>query len=379
MTTIGRASDAASDVVAVLATGELRYSTVWEDHQLLEHGLDPRPGSDLLVIAGAGDNVLNLLLREPRRIIAIDVNPAQTALVELQVSAISSLDHAELLQLLGWKPASSEARVALYERSRILLGETSRVWWDSHVTTIEAGIVFCGRLERYIAGFRDRYFASAHDRAGVDAMLSATDLVAQQACASRILTPDFARAFSAYFTAASLGADGRDPSQMRYVADDVDVTAQLLSRLTWVCTETPLAGNFYVERFFRGRVQDVESLPPYLRRDNFERLQSLVRRVEIVTGELSEYLAWVAPAALSHAAISDVFEYLSADTTAVLAERLARAIRPGGRVAYWNLFVPRTAARATSRLRSLDALSARLWPQDRAWFYRAFHVDEIVA
>jgi S-adenosylmethionine-diacylglycerol 3-amino-3-carboxypropyl transferase len=379
MTTISGTSSTTSDTVAVLAGGELRYSTVWEDHRLLEHGLGPRPGDDLLVIGGAGDNVLNLLLREPRRIIAIDVNPAQSALVELQVAAISSLNHAGPLQLLGWKPAASEARVALYERIRSRLGETSRAWWDDHVATIEAGIVSSGRLERYIAGFRDQYFGDTLRRSCVDAMLSATDLAAQRANASHVLTPEFAQAFSAYFTAASLGADGRDPSQMRFVASDVDVAAHFLSRLTWVCTETPLAGNFYVERFFRGALRDVESGPPYLRRDNFDRLRDLVSRVEVVTADLSEYVASIAPVSLSHAALSDVFEYLSVDATAVLADRLARAIRPGGRLAYWNLFVPRAAARATARLRSLDVMSARLWAQDRAWFYRAFHVDEVVA
>ena len=84
------------DASAVLATGELRYSSVWEDHLLLEQGLNPRGDDDLLVVASAGDNVLNLLLREPRRITAIDINPAQTALLELKVAAISMLDHAEL-------------------------------------------------------------------------------------------------------------------------------------------------------------------------------------------------------------------------------------------------------------------------------------------
>jgi S-adenosylmethionine-diacylglycerol 3-amino-3-carboxypropyl transferase len=379
MTTLDRPSDAANDALTVLAGGELRYSTVWEDHRLLEHGLDLRSGDDLLVIASAGDNVLNLLLRQPRRLIAIDVNPAQIALAELHVAAISSLDHTELLQLLGWTSAAPEVRVGLYERVRRRLADASRAWWDDRVTTIDAGIVHAGRLERYIGGFRERYFADPRDRARVDAMLSATDLAAQRARAALVLTPDFARAFGAYFTAATLAANGRDASQMRHVATDMDVTAQLLSRLTWVCTETLLAGNFYVERFFRGAPRDIESGPPYLRRDSFQRLRALVLRVEIVTGEVGDYLASCAPASLSNAALSDVFEYLSDDATGVLAERLARAIRPDGRIAYWNLFVPRSAARATPRLRSLDALSARLWRQDRAWFYSAFHVDEIVA
>src|SRR5262249_45120542 len=141
MTTIGRASNAASDALAVLAGGELRDSTVWEDHPLLDQGLHLRSGHHLLLIAGAGDKVRDARLRQPRGTVAIDVNAAQIALAELQVAAISSLDHAAVLQLLGWIPAPPEARVGLSERVRFRLGETSRVWWDDRVPTIETGVV----------------------------------------------------------------------------------------------------------------------------------------------------------------------------------------------------------------------------------------------
>src|SRR6185436_15480173 len=142
-------------ITTVLAGGELRYSTVWEDHLLLERGLAPRAGDDVLVLASAGDNVLNLLLREPRRIVALDVNPAQSAIVELQIAAISTLGHAEFLELMGFVPGV--ARLALYERVRERLSDTSRSWWDVRVATIESGIAESGRLERYIAGFREAH------------------------------------------------------------------------------------------------------------------------------------------------------------------------------------------------------------------------------
>ncbi|MGH2897189.1 MAG: DUF3419 family protein, partial [Solirubrobacteraceae bacterium] len=69
MTSALRTPESERGAGAVLAGGTLRYSTVWEDHLLLERGLEPRSGDDLLVIASAGDNVLNLLLHEPRRIV----------------------------------------------------------------------------------------------------------------------------------------------------------------------------------------------------------------------------------------------------------------------------------------------------------------------
>ena len=371
-----------TDATAVLADGELRYSTVWEDHVLLERGLAPRLGDDLLVIAGAGDNVLNLLLREPRRIVAIDVNPAQAALVDLKLSALSALEHHDFLQLLGLTAAQPLARLSHYERVRARLSDSSRAWWDDRATTIADGIAESGRLERYIAGFR------AHlDLADVDRLLSSRTIAEQRANAGFLFSSELCRAFTEYFSAENLGVRGRDPSQMQYVGDDIDVTAHLLSRLRWVCTELPVAGNVYVQRFFRG----IETDSPYLRRDAYPRLRRLAPRVEIVTAELSEYLSMQATSSFDHAGLSDLFEYLSSDATSAVADDLARVIRPGGRIAYWNLFVPRAASvssratrgisvdnRNTSNLKFLESLSNALWASDRAWFYRAFRVEEVV-
>lgn len=368
-----------TDATAVLAAGELRYSTVWEDHLLLEQGLNPRADDDLLVVASAGDNVLNLLLCEPRRIVAIDINPAQTALLELKVVAISMLDHAEFTRLLGFTTADPDARVALYERVRTRLGETSRAWWDDHAATIASGIVRSGRLDRFIAGFRELHLSGARERDAVDLLLTAQSLNEQRVFAARVLTPEFSRAFTEYFSADNLGLRGRDPSQMRYVADGVDVAAHLLSRLQWVCTGLRIAGNFYVERFFRGECRDADMGPPYLRRGNYARLRGLASRIAIVTGEIGEYLMSSAPRSLSHAALSDVFEYLSEDATSLLVDHLSRVIRPGGRIAYWNLFVPRAGSTTSPRLRWLAALSTQLWSLDRSWFYRTFRVEEVVA
>jgi S-adenosylmethionine-diacylglycerol 3-amino-3-carboxypropyl transferase len=379
MTASTRPAAPVADASSILAGGELRYSTVWEDHLLLERGLEPRAGADVLVLASAGDNVLNLLLREPRRIVAIDINPAQSALVELQLVAISTLDYVEFLQLLGFVASDAGARVTLYERVRARLGDTSRAWWDDHVATIAFGISGSGRLDRYIAGFRDAHLSDVQRSDTIERLLSAKSLVEQRSIATELFTPTFARAFTEYFSADKLGARGRDPSQMRYVGADMDVESHLLSRLEWACTELSLAGNFYVERFFRGGLRDTEAGPPYLRRENFARLRGLLSRVEIVTGEVGDYLASRAPGSLSHAALSDVFEYLSEEATAALVDRLARAIRPGGRIAYWNLFVPRAGSTTSSRFRWLADLSRHLWARDRAWFYRAFRIEEVVA
>ena len=83
----------------LLASGIVRYSQVWEDHALLEDGLEIPPGDDVLSIASAGCNVLALLLREPLSVAAVDLNPAQLALVELKLRAIEELTWEQFVRL----------------------------------------------------------------------------------------------------------------------------------------------------------------------------------------------------------------------------------------------------------------------------------------
>ena len=78
----------------LFAEGTLRYSQVWEDHLLAEEGLKAGPGDDVLSIASAGCNVLGLLLRDVKRVVAIDLNPSQLSVVELKLRAIETLTRA---------------------------------------------------------------------------------------------------------------------------------------------------------------------------------------------------------------------------------------------------------------------------------------------
>jgi S-adenosylmethionine-diacylglycerol 3-amino-3-carboxypropyl transferase len=101
--------------------------------------------------------------------------------------------------------------------------------------------------------------------------------------------------------------------------------------------------------------------------------------VEVVTDSLEAYLSSTAVRAFDGAALSDVFEYMSDEQAEQLFGRLGDALRPGGRIAFWNLFVPRCPAPGQRWLQLLPALSHHLWRCDRSWFYRAFHVAEVLS
>lgn len=372
-----RAMPASGHGLAAALSGELRYSTVWEDYRLLDRGLRVDSEDEILCVASAGCNVLNLLLHAPRRIVAIDFNPAQAALVELKLAALRTLEHVQLLRLLGVE--DERDRLTLYERVRPALSPAARAWWDANTGIIETGIEASGRLERYIAAFREEHLSRIHPADRLETLFTITSPAARRRYAiEQLFTPELVDAFRSYFTRDSLGARGRSVEQLRYV-DATDVSAWFLRRFRWVCAALPARGNFYLERFLFGHTRDGEDGPPYLRRESYGRLRALAPRVEVVCEPLESYLTGRVRG-FSKAALSDVFEYLAEDESDHLFELLARAVRPGGRMAYWNLLVPRSSpSRLHDRVRPLPRLSHALWRADRAWFYSAFHVEAICA
>ncbi len=94
----------------------IRYAQCWEDADVLVGALAPRPGDVCLSIASAGDNALALLACGAAKVIAVDMNPAQLACLELRVAAYRELEHGGLLELIGSRPSSR--RAGLYSRAK---------------------------------------------------------------------------------------------------------------------------------------------------------------------------------------------------------------------------------------------------------------------
>jgi S-adenosylmethionine-diacylglycerol 3-amino-3-carboxypropyl transferase len=77
--------------------------------------------------------------------------------------------------------------------------------------------------------------------------------------------------------------------------------------------------------------------------------------------------------------LSDVIEYVSVDEYHRMLDRIARTGKPGARLAYWNMLAPRRRPETMAdRLASRDELARRLHEHDRAFFYSAFVVEEVL-
>ena len=351
----------------------LRYAQCWEDADVLLEALDIRPGHVCLSIASGGENTLAMLSRSPERVVAVDLNPAQLACLELKVAAYRTLAYEEVRELLGSLP--SRRREQLYRRLRSSVSADARRFWDARADAIALGIGEAGKFEGYFRLFRSRVLPCIHPQDRVARLLLGGARAARETFYDGAWdTWRWRFVFRAFFSRLVMGRLGRDPGCFRYVGGGV--ANRILARTRHALTALDPADNPYVQWILTGR--HTAALPYALRPDEFAAIRANLDRLEWHCCSLEDWLAAHTGLTIDRYNLSDIFEYMSPEAYAQLLERLVRAGRPGSRLAYWNLLAERRRpADLADRLRPLTALARRLHAKDRAFFYGDFILEEI--
>ena len=354
---------------------QIRYAQCWEDADVLVEGLDVQPGDVCLSIASAGDNALALLTRDPERVVAIDVSAAQLACLALRVAAYRTLSHGELLELVGSEP--SDRRRALYRTCRSELEATATRFWDERLELVEKGIGAVGKFERYFRLFRRYVLPLTQSTDRVQRLLEEGKSLAER---RRFYDEEWNHwrwrgLFRIFFSQFVLGRLGRDPSFFEHV--EGTVADRLLDRSRRALVDLDPAANPYLQWILTGRHRTARPLA--LRAEHFDTIRERLDRLEWRQISLEGYLEEAEPSTVDAFNLSDVFEYVSAEHYRRLLAQCAEVGRPGARLAYWNLFVPRRRPEALAdRLTPLRDRAERLHARDHTFFYGDFVVEEVV-
>ncbi|EME41465.1 hypothetical protein DOTSEDRAFT_176617 [Dothistroma septosporum NZE10] len=110
---------------------EYIYAFTWEDSRMDSRLL--KIGSDdvILAITSAGDNILSYAVERPKRIHAVDLNPAQNHLLELKVAAFRGLEYQDMWKLFGEGKHENFTDLLLTKLSPHLSSQAFDYW--SHV------------------------------------------------------------------------------------------------------------------------------------------------------------------------------------------------------------------------------------------------------
>lgn len=353
---------------------QIRYAQCWEDADVLLEALNVKEGDTCLSIASAGDNSFSMLTRNPAKVIAVDLNPAQLACCALRKAAYARLEHAQLLELIGSRPCDDRNR--LYQRCRAELSDDVRGFWDAQPQLIDAGIGAAGKFERYFSLFRTHILPWVHSKQRVDALLAGGSPEPRRQFYQSIWnTWCWRLLFKLFFSRPVMGRFGRDPAFFKYV--EGSISRRIFARSEHALTALDPAENPYLQWILTGR--HTTALPHALRFENFDAIRRNLDRIEFHLCSIEDYLAAHPAERLDRVNVSDIFEYMSEENYLALLRLLAQRSRPGARFAYWNMLVPRSRPQAMSTvLQALPEISERLLSQDKAFFYSRFVVEEVI-
>ena len=353
-----------------LSSEVIRYSQVWEDQEILREALAVRENDQVLSIASAGCNALALSLQQPQRIVALDISSAQLALTELKLKGIELLDYEEFLGLMGFRPFRQD----YFDKVQSALSERARYYWQEHSAYLDQGLIHCGRLDQFFARWAKEHLQEFIEPNLIESFING-DRQAESTVLETISRVDFELDFKTYFSEDNIAAKGRDPAQFKFVTKHA-LEEGLLQRFRQQMQASQRSQNYYLEYVLSGDYRSPDRFPFYAKKPVFMALKNTVSKIELVCASLDTYLENQPDGFFDSANLSNVFEYMSEQETDALLSLLAKKIKAGGRVAYWNLFCPRRSSAQLSHLWQHETdLSQRLQVCDKNWFYTAFHVE----
>jgi S-adenosylmethionine-diacylglycerol 3-amino-3-carboxypropyl transferase len=172
-----------------------------------------------------------------------------------------------------------------------------------------------------------------------------------------------------------MGRLGRDPEFFRYV--EGSVAARILERTRYALTTLAPAENPYIEYILTGNFE--RRLPRFLRPEPFQAIKQRLDHLTLFRGTIEEAARVHVGDGFDCFNLSDVFEYLSPDVCRGIHATLLDTARPGARFAYWNMLTPRSCSQdLRHRIRSLEEESRRLFARDKAFFYSALVLEQVV-
>lgn len=350
----------------------VRSASVWEDGDILCDALGPccRNGR-ILSIASAGDNVLALLTIDPKEIVAVDINSAQLACLELRISAFRHLDYFAVLSFLGITAANN--RNETYQELRADLSPQSQAYWDRNPKDIEEGIVHAGRFEHYIKIFRNYILPFIHSKEKREALFTPRSHPDRlQFYENTWDTFLWRLLFRLFFSRWVTGKEEQSSDFLKYVQGDA--SERLLRRTKHAMTELSPHTNPYLNYILKGNY-NLEALPRYLRAEYKETITSRLGRITIVQAPIQEA---VKDGQFDGFNLSDIFETMTKEDYESCYESLIAHASPHSRFVYWDTLQPNLIPEELDQfVNTQPELSEVLHWRDKAWFYQTLHVDEL--
>ncbi len=391
---------AGGHVFKIVHGNNLVYNTCWEDPRLDHQALNLTADDTVLVITSAGCNALDYALAGPKKVLAVDMNPRQNALLDLKIASIRSLEYEDFFAMFGRGRLAGAGKI-YDQKLRGALGDSSRRYWDRWIEFFDPKnhrpFYFrgtCGTFALLINMYINRV---AKLRPRINELLECRTVAQQQEI--------YDRHFRERFWSKSMRFAMRRDTILSLLgvpqAQRFQIETQYpggISQFVQDCVESvfarlPLNDNYFWRVYMTGSYSP-DCCPNYLTPDGFQKLRGgLVDRVETHTDSVEGFLT-KSTQPISRFVLLDHMDWLSTRRLPLLAREWQAIL---GRAASHSRLLWRSAGlrtdfvdqtevvvngqkRRVGELLSYDrSLAEQLHAQCRVHTYGSFHIADLAA
>jgi S-adenosylmethionine-diacylglycerol 3-amino-3-carboxypropyl transferase len=323
-----------------IAPYRLIFTCSWEDPESDRRALRIRPGDTLMTITSGACNTIGFLLDDPKSILAVDINPSQSHVLELKIAAMKHLTYQAFIHFLGLLPSSD--RLEIYSSLRDRLTEKAVDFWDHNLKTLGKGFLMNGRYENFIK-MVGRLIGIIVGRKAVDGLFVNKPLAEQKEFFDRMWDNwRTSLLFHLFYNKQTLARMGLKADYFRFDDGAPSFGESFLRKFRGVVANIPTQGNYFLYLYLNGRYRTLKEVPDYLREENFDVIKGRLDRIRIVTSDVKRWLAEQNPESIDGFALSNICELMNQNDTTTTFEEIARTARKGARMSFRNLMIPRT-------------------------------------
>lgn len=350
----------------------IRYSQVWEDAEILIEALDICKNDNILSIASAGENVLAMLTKTPKKIYAIDLSEDQIACMKFKLVSYKFLDYRECMELIGVFDCGN--RISLYEKIKDKLEYDVKEYFDRNIEIVKKGIINCGKFESYFRLFRTKVLPLIHNKKIINELLIEKDEEQREIFYNKKWNNfRWRMLFEIFFSRKIMGKFGRDKAFFRYV--DGSVANNILKRTRYALTKLDTSKNPYLYYILKGNYNLV--LPVAYKKENFNIIKNNIDKVTVLKESVETFLNLEKAESITKYNLSDIFEYMSENQMNNIINKIIEKSPKKSKIAYWNMLSSKRASKNNSNLIYLENRSKELFLKDKAFFYSDFILEEI--
>ncbi len=365
----------------------LIYNTSWEDPRIDRQLLQIDANSSILMITGAGCNVLDYLLDQPKQIFAVDVNSRQNALLALRLKAIEHLSYSDFFRLFG-KGRHIRIKEIYHDVLRPELPDYAQHFWDTHYFYFEPNN---RRRTFYFRGTAGTLAWTVHRYLKRDShlwqlilqLLNSQDIGEQRLWYDQIeprLWNKFSRQIVRLTITMSLLGVPRPQIDLIKYRYDGGLYGFIRDSLRFVFTQIPIHDNYFWRVYLIGQYTSA-CCPNYLKKENYPLLRKMVDRVHISNDTFESFLEQ-SDQTITHYNLLDHQDWMAEQRPDLLLKEwnlILKNSRPGTQIIQRTAaneldFIPKSI---NSHLRFHPELTQNLHSTDRVGTYGSLHLAEV--